>query len=130
MTPVQNSADLDVDLRHLFASLARNWLRILLVALVVTGVALMLAWAATPTYKAETRLIIETRESVFTRPSTAPDADRPVLDAEGETSQVEENSSTEIPKEVVGKLELAKLPESVDALAMSPVSQLLVTGGL
>lgn len=130
MTPVQNSADLDVDLRHLFASLARNWLRILLVALVVTGVALMLAWAATPKYKAETRLIIETRESVFTRPSTAPDADRPILDEEGVTSQVEVISSTDILKEVADKLDLAKLPEFDEALDMSPVSQLLVIAGL
>ena len=50
------AADVDVDLRQLFASLARNWLRILVVALSVTGLAFALAWLATPHYKAETQM--------------------------------------------------------------------------
>ena len=60
--------DVDVDLRRLFGSLARKWPRILLVSLLVTGAAFAFAWLSTPHYKAETRLLIETRESVFTRP--------------------------------------------------------------
>ena len=69
MSGVQSTAsDIDVDLGRLFASLARRWKRILSVALAVTAVALALAWLATPQYKAETRILIETRESVFTRP--------------------------------------------------------------
>ena len=52
---------------RLFGSLARSWLRILSVALLVTGAAFAFAWLATPHYKAETQLLIETRESVFTR---------------------------------------------------------------
>ncbi len=124
------AADLDVDLRQLFASLARNWLRILVVALVVTGIALVLAWMATPEYRAETRLLIETRESVFTRPDTAPDANRPILDEEGVTSQVEVISSTDILKQVASKLGLAKLPEFDEALKMSLPSRLLVIAGL
>lgn len=124
------AADLDVDLRQLFASLARNWLRILVVALVVTGLALVAAWMATPKYKAETRLLIETRESVFTRPDTGPDADRTILDEEGVTSQVEVISSTDILKQVAEKLGLAKLPEFDEALNQSLPSRLLVIAGL
>ncbi|TIU43319.1 MAG: hypothetical protein E5W17_02450, partial [Mesorhizobium sp.] len=45
------AADVDVDLKQLFASLARNWLRIVIVTLVVTGLAFALAWLATPYYK-------------------------------------------------------------------------------
>ncbi len=41
------AADVDVDLRQLFASLARNWLRILLFVLVVTGLAFAFASFAT-----------------------------------------------------------------------------------
>ena len=37
------AADVDVDLRQLFASLARNWLRIVVVVLVVTGLAFAFA---------------------------------------------------------------------------------------
>lgn len=131
MSGVQSTAaDVDVDLRQLFASLARNWLRILVVALAVTGIAFALAWLATPHYKAETRLLIETRESVFTRPGVGGDNDKPILDEEGVTSQVEVVSSTDILKQVAQKFDLAKLPEFDDAAKMSTLGRLLVIMGL
>ncbi len=123
-------ADLDVDLRQLFASLARHWKRIAAVTLAVTALAFIGAWLATPHYKAETRLLIEARESVFTRPNVGPESDRPILDEEGVTSQVEVVSSTEILKQVAQRLGLSKLPEFDDAAAMSPLGKLLVTAGL
>ena len=59
------------------------------------------AWLATPHYKAETRLLIETRESVFTRPDAGnAESDKSVLDEEGVTSQVEVIGSTDILKQV------------------------------
>ena len=124
------AADLDVDLRQLFASLGRNWLRIVLFALAVTALALAAAWMSTPYYKAETRLLIETRESVFTRPNAGSDADRPILDEEGVTSQVQVISSTDILKKVADKLDLAKLPEFNEALHPSMLGRLLVIAGL
>ena len=131
MSGVQSTvADLDVDLRQLFASLARGWKRIALVTLAVTALAFAAAWLATPHYKAETRLLIETRESVFTRPNAGAESDRPILDEEGVTSQVEVISSSEILKQVAQKLDLAKLPEFDDAAAMSPLGRLLVVAGL
>ncbi|TIO10270.1 exopolysaccharide transport family protein [Mesorhizobium sp.] len=124
------AADVDVDLRQLFASLARNWLRILVVALVITGLALALAWLATPHYKAETRLLIETRESVYTRPDGTNDNDKPILDEEGVTSQVEVISSTDILKQVAQKLNLSRLPEFDETADMPMLSRLLVIAGL
>ncbi|PAQ01124.1 exopolysaccharide transport family protein [Mesorhizobium mediterraneum] len=124
------AADVDVDLRQLFASLARNWLRILVVALVVTGLALALAWLATPHYTAETRLLIETRESVYTRPDGTNNDDRPILDEEGVTSQVEVISSTDILKQVAQKLNLSRLAEFDEAADMPVLSRLLVIAGL
>src|SRR3954447_24377884 len=81
--------DVDVDLRSLFGSLARKWRRIAFVALIATGAAFAVAWLATPHYKADARILIETQESVFTRPNGGPDADKSVLDEEGVISQVE-----------------------------------------
>ncbi|MGB3832271.1 MAG: exopolysaccharide transport family protein [Mesorhizobium sp.] len=131
MSGVQSTvADLDVDLRQLFASLARGWKRIALATLAVTALAFAAAWLATPHYKAETRLLIETRESVFTRPNAGAESDRPILDEEGVTSQVEVISSSEILKQVAQKLDVAKLPEFDDAAAMSPLGRLLVVAGL
>jgi uncharacterized protein involved in exopolysaccharide biosynthesis/Mrp family chromosome partitioning ATPase len=124
------AADVDVDLRQLFASLAGNWLRILVVALAITGLAFALAWLATPHYKAETRLLIETRESVFTRPDGTNDNDKPILDEEGVTSQVEVISSTDILKQVAVKLNLSRLPEFDETADMSALSRLLVIAGL
>lgn len=124
------AADVDVDLRQLFASLARNWLRILVVALVITGLASALTWLATPHYRAETRLLIETRESVYTRPDGTNDNDKPILDEEGVTSQVEVISSTDILKQVAQKLDLSRLPEFDETADMPALSRLLVVAGL
>ncbi|MHA6685546.1 GumC family protein [Mesorhizobium sp. A556] len=124
------AADIDVDLGKLFASLGRNWMRIVVVALVVTGAAFALASLATPLYKAQTKLLIETRESVYTRPENNNDADKPILDAEGIASQVEVISSTDILKRVATKLDLSRLPEFDEAADMGTLGRLLVIAGL
>lgn len=124
------AADIDVDLRQLFASLIRNWVRILVVALAVAGLAFALASLATPAYKAETKLLIETRESVFTRPSNNNEADRPMLDAEGIASQVELIASTDILKQVATKLNLSRLPEFDEAADMGALGRFLIIAGL
>lgn len=123
-------ADLDVDLRQLFTSLARNWRGIAAVTLAVTMLAFAGAWMAAPHYKAETRLLIETRESIFTRPNVGGEGDRPILDEEEVASQVEVISSTEILKRVAQQLDLSKLPEFDNAAAMSLPGRLLVMAGL
>jgi exopolysaccharide transport family protein len=124
------AADVDVDLRQLFASLARNWLRIVVVSLAVTGLAFLLASLATPAYRAETKLLIETRESVYTRPDGINDNDKPILDEEGVTSQVQLISSNDILKQVARKLDLSRLPEFDGAADMSALGRLLVIAGL
>jgi exopolysaccharide transport family protein len=125
------AADVDVDLRQLFASLARNWLRIFVVVLVVMGLAFAFASLATRHYKAETQVEIAPRESVYTRPaSDNNDTDKPILDEQGVATQVQIISSSEILKQVAQKLGLEKLPEFDDALDMSPLSRALVLVGL
>ena len=132
MSGVHNSAnDVDVDLGRLFSSLAANWFRILVVSLVITGLALVLAWLATPRYMGETRLLIETRESVFTRPDTNNASDTsPIFDEEGVTSQVEVIGSTDILKRVAQKLNLASLPEFDETADMSMIGRIMVMAGL
>ena len=100
-------SDIDVDLGTLFANIARNWLRILLTAMAVTAVALAIAWIVPPKYKAETRILIETRESIYTRPENNAESDRPILDKEGVASQVELITSADLLKQVALKLDLA-----------------------
>jgi len=132
MSSAQLSAsDVDVDLGKLFASLVKNWLRILLWALAITGIAFVLAMLATPKYRGETRLLIETRESVFTQPDTRNQPqENPLLDEEGVTSQVEIIGSTDILKKVAAKLELTKLPEFDEAADLSALDHFLILTGL
>jgi len=124
------AADVDVDLRQLFASLARNWFRIVVVTLVVTGMAFAFAWLATPQYKATAKLEIGSRESEFTRPAGTNDDDKPILDEQGVATQVQIISSPDILKQVAAKLNLDKRPEFDEALKASALSRLLILVGL
>ncbi|TGP26943.1 MULTISPECIES: exopolysaccharide transport family protein [unclassified Mesorhizobium] len=124
------AADVDVDLRQLFASLARNWPRIVLVTLVVTGLAFAFAWLATPQYKAVAKLEIGPRESVFTRPAGTTIDDKPATDEEAVATEVQIISSPDILKKVAADLKLEKLPEFDEALKMSALSRALVLVGL
>jgi uncharacterized protein involved in exopolysaccharide biosynthesis/Mrp family chromosome partitioning ATPase len=132
MSGIHNTAnDVDVDLGRLFSSLAAHWFRIVVVSGVITGLALVFAWLATPHYMGETRLLIETRESVFTRPNTNnSENNSPILDEEGVASQVEVISSTDILKQVAQKLNLSRLPEFDEAADMSMLGRLLIMAGL
>lgn len=131
MSGVQSTTgDVDVDLGQLFASLVRNWRRVVVVSAIVTGLAFVLASIATPHYRAETRLLIEARESVFTRPDGSSENERPILDEEGVTSQVEVIASSDILKQVAKKLDLASRPEFDATADMSTLARLLVIAGL
>lgn len=132
MSRVQDAAnDVDIDLGRLFASLARDWLRIVVVAIVVSALAFALAWLATPLYRAETRLLIESRESPFTRPEdNSGDANSPTLDERGVASAVQLIGSTDILKQVARQLDLASRREFDEAADPSVVDRLLVATGL
>jgi exopolysaccharide transport family protein len=129
MPPIQNNAnDVDVDLGRLFSSIARDWRRILVVALVVTGLAFVFASVVTPKYMGETRILIETRESEYTRIDANANRSAPILDEEGVASQVEVISSTDIITKVARDLDLANR-EEFDA-EPSMVGRLLAMVGL
>lgn len=123
--PVGN--DVDIDLGALFASLWRHALFILIGALTLAALALLFCLTATPQYRAESRILIETRESIFTRPNGETAADRPVLDQEGVKSQVEVITSADLLKTVGDKLNLADTSEFGSP---SPLSRMLISLGL
>jgi exopolysaccharide transport family protein len=105
------TSDVDVDLGRLFASIARDWRRIVVVALGVTLLAFAITFFVTPRYMGETRILIETRESEITRIDRNGDRAAPILDEEGVTSQVEVITSTDILKKVARDLDLASRDE-------------------
>ena len=123
------SSDVDVDLGLLFASLLRSWLRIVIAALVITGLTFLVLSMISPKYRGETRILIESRESVYTRPQNATgEADRPLLDEEAIASQVEVISSAEILRTVARELGLASREEFVSQ--PGAVGSLLMLMGL
>ncbi len=109
---------------------ARNWRRILLVGLVGTSLAILYVMTATPKYLAETRILIEPQESIFTRPKTvtATEADRSALNDEYVQSQVEVVGSTQLLKDVSEKLGLASRGE-FGGTESSTLSRLLTVVG-
>jgi uncharacterized protein involved in exopolysaccharide biosynthesis len=100
--------DVDVDLARLWQAITGRWKTIVVVAVLAALAGLAFAMFATPHYKAATRILIETRESVYTRPGNFAEADRPVLDEEGVTSQAELVSSSDILRTVVRELDMAR----------------------
>ena len=108
----QSEGDLDIDVASLFASLWRKKLSILLGSLVITAATAAIVLMVSPKYMAESRILIETRESVYTRPDTGMiDEARPILDAEGIASQVELLGSADVLSKVADELDLASKPE-------------------
>jgi uncharacterized protein involved in exopolysaccharide biosynthesis len=103
--------DVDIDLGKLFSSLNRKKFRIVLAVIAATVLAYFAATSIKPKYRAETHVIIERQESIFTRPDGAASGDASMLDAEGVRSQVQVIGSSDLLKKVTDKLGLASLPE-------------------
>lgn len=123
--------DVDIDVGALFASLWQNKLRIILGSLGLALLALLVLSLVSPRYRAETRILIETRESVFTRPANQQQGDeRPILDPEGIKSQVELIGSSDLLKRVITKLDLGKNEELAAGARPSLISRLLAAVGL
>ena len=119
----------EIDIGALFAALKRNWLFILLGALLFALLTWGVAQFLPPYYRSEARILIEARETVFTRPNVGSETDRPLLDPEAVKSQVELISSAKILAKVAADLKLEDYAEFYPK-TMSPVKQVLVLLGL
>lgn len=125
------TSDVDIDLAQLFAALGRKWPRILAAALILAAAAFAYALFSTPLYRAETRILIESRESVFTRPSgVGAQNDQPLLDEQGVASQVEVIASADILRDVARSLDLASREEFGASSGLSSFGSMLVLLGL
>ncbi len=127
---MRNTAEnTDIDIGALFAALKRNWLFIVLGAVLFAVLTWGVAQFLAPYYRSEARILIEMRESVFTRPNAGSENDRPLLDAEAVKSQVELISSAQVLAKVATDLKLSDYNEFYPK-TMSPVKQVLVMLGL
>lgn len=122
----------DLDLKGLVEALwaRRIWIAApTLIALAGSFVAVTLT---TPTYRSETRLLVENGESPYTRPeSDRSGGDRTAVDQEAVLSQVQLVLSRDVAKTVAEKLELSGEPEFDPALrGFNPVKQVFIALGL
>ncbi|AYD00514.1 exopolysaccharide transport family protein [Neorhizobium sp. NCHU2750] len=120
--------DVDIDLGRVAAALWERKGRILAVTALAAVGALVVTSLMTPSYKAETRLLIESRSPNLTG-ADANAANDPVLDALNITSQAQILQSTDLIRRVARELNLAKYKE-FDPAAKSLVPDLLVLTGL
>lgn len=100
-------SDVDIDLRRLAISVREKWRVILSVALLAALGGYCFVYFSIPLYRAETRILIEARESAYTRTAGQGDGERPIFDDEGIGSQVEVIRSSDILRQVAADLGLA-----------------------
>ncbi|MCI5077088.1 Wzz/FepE/Etk N-terminal domain-containing protein [Oricola sp.] len=125
--------DADIDIGRLFAALWRDKLRIVLGVIVLTGLAFAALSMATPQYRSDARILIESGESIFTRPQNEQNAsadNAALLDPEGVASQVEILTSSDLLAQVAQDLKLEQNDEFNPVGSMSSLKAGLVALGL
>lgn len=105
----ERAIDLGALGRHLWA---RRW-RILIPTLLVAAIAAFAVNTVTPYYSSETRLLIESGQTVFNRPQgeQGPGDERSVVEPEAVQSQVQVILSRDLARQVVRELKLDERPE-------------------
>ncbi|MEM8812676.1 MAG: exopolysaccharide transport family protein [Pseudomonadota bacterium] len=104
-------ADAEVDFAHLLRALwnARIWIGLVVIAtamITYAGVNLI-----SPKYRAETKILIESQESVFTGKPRNQEEDRALLDQQGVISQAQLLESADLARRVIGRFNLATVDE-------------------
>lgn len=129
--PHASAADdrVDIDLAAVFGALKRA-LRWLLPLCVAVGLVLAIALQfVAPKYRAESKVLIQTSESIYPGEARGVEEERALLDTEGVASQVELLMSRDLLRRVAQRLDLASVPE-FEAGSTSLVGDMLVALGL
>jgi len=120
----------ELDLRVLWQALWRHaWLLVLLAVFAAVATYIGLSFVS-PLYTADTRILIEQRESPLTRPVDATASASTDFDESAIQSQVEVLRSREIADAVIDKLNLTSRPEFDPASKPSAIDSLLIAIGL
>lgn len=121
--------DVDIDLGRVISAVWERKGRILGATIVAAALALVGTSLMKPSYKGETRLLIESRSPNLSGGDAAAQANDPLLDSLNITSQAQLLQSTDLIKRVARDLNLAKLKE-FDPAAQSFLPDPLVLIGL
>jgi exopolysaccharide transport family protein len=121
--------DVDIDLGRVIAAVWERKGRILAVTFLAAAAALVSTSLMTPSYRAETRLLIESRSPNLNSAEAANAANDPVLDSLNVTSQAQLLQSTDLIRRVAQELNLTQYKE-FDPAAPSILPDFLVMTGL
>jgi uncharacterized protein involved in exopolysaccharide biosynthesis/Mrp family chromosome partitioning ATPase len=103
--------DVDIDLGRVIAAVWERKGRILAVTVLAGAAALVTTSLMKPSYKAETRLLIESRSPNLSGGEGAANGNDPVLDTLNVTSQAQLLQSSDLIKRVAGDLKLSQYEE-------------------
>ncbi|AKI01050.1 uncharacterized protein involved in exopolysaccharide biosynthesis [Hoeflea sp. IMCC20628] len=121
--------DVDIDLGRLVTAVWERKTLVLGLTAAAAGLAFLVTGMINPLYKSETRLLVETREPVYSGDQNQQTADV-ALDERAVTSQVEILKSTDLVKQVARELDLSSREEFDPAANPSAIGDLLVMIGL
>ncbi|MDR6759584.1 uncharacterized protein involved in exopolysaccharide biosynthesis/Mrp family chromosome partitioning ATPase [Mycoplana sp. BE70] len=122
--------DVDIDLGGLVRAIWRRRRQVLLATVASAGIAFGVASLIAPTYRSETRLLIEAREPEFTTSADRSVGREPAIDELGVASQVQLLKSADLIKQVARNMKLYELPEFDPTANPSALSDILVAFGL
>ncbi|MFD1327109.1 Wzz/FepE/Etk N-terminal domain-containing protein [Mycoplana ramosa] len=122
--------DVDIDLGGLVRAIWRRRRQVLLATVAAAGLAFGVASLIAPTYRSETRLLIEGREPEFTTSADRSAGREPAVDELGVASQVQLLKSADLIKQVARDMKLYELPEFDPTANPSALSDILVAFGL
>ncbi|MBD9371823.1 chain-length determining protein [Rhizobium sp. ARZ01] len=122
--------DVDIDLGGLARAIWRRRRQVLLATVASAGIAFGVASLIAPTYRSETRLLIEGREPAFTTSTDRSAGREPAIDELGVVSQVQLLKSADLIKQVARDMKLYELPEFDPTANPSALSDILVAFGL
>lgn len=133
MSGVSNGhQDVDIDLGGLFRAIWDRRLRVLAITIGAAALAFAGASLVSPTYRSETRILIEPREPTFNTTTVAvpqqPDASQ--YDTSAIASQVQVLRSVDLIKQVARNMKLYELPEFDPTASPSAISDILVLLGI
>jgi len=121
--------DVDIDLGRLLTAVWEKKALVAGLTAAAAGLAFVVTGMINPLYKSETRLLIETREPVYSSEQTSQAANS-ALDERAVSSQVEILRSTDLIKQVARDLDLASREEFDAAANPSAIGDVLVMLGL
>lgn len=107
-SPSADEKDVDIDVARLAGAVWARKLTILLCTVAFAGAAFAIAASISPSYKGDTQIVIESRESAYTRSGETGETS---LSPESVESQVSLMTSAEVLGAVAERFGLARLPE-------------------